>query len=424
MIGKELDAAGAAGRAARARTGRRGRAPPLVEAERPRPDRRDRRRSTSTIHEGEVVGLAGLLGSGRTELARLLFGADRADTGTVRDRRRAGHAAHARAPRWPHGIAFCSENRRTEGLVADLTRAGEHHPGAAGRARLDPAAAPRAARTSWSTSTSRRCDIRPADPEHAGAQPQRRQPAEGAAGPLADHRAAAADPRRAHPRHRRRRQGGDPAAGRRALRRRAWRCCSSPPSWRRCCGSATRSRVLRDRHLVAELANDDDLDRRRAHARRSRAERPHDPDRRARRDRRALTRPRALFWPVADRWSCCSLLAQRRLHRRTSSRSRSGTGHLYGSLIDIAAVRRAADPGRARHDPGHRHRRHRPVGRLGRGHRRRAGLPAHQRPGRPEQRRRRAGRGRRSRSGWRCVLGAVERLPRRRASASSRSSPR
>src|SRR4051812_29180715 len=36
-----------------------------------------------TIRQGEVVGLAGLLGSGRTELARLLFGADHADHGTV-----------------------------------------------------------------------------------------------------------------------------------------------------------------------------------------------------------------------------------------------------------------------------------------------------------------------------------------------------
>ena len=37
-----------------------------------------------SIYAGEVLGLAGLLGSGRTETARLLFGADRADTGTIR----------------------------------------------------------------------------------------------------------------------------------------------------------------------------------------------------------------------------------------------------------------------------------------------------------------------------------------------------
>ena len=73
-----------------------------------------------TIHEGEVVGLAGLLGSGRTELARLLFGADRADHGQVRVD---GEPAALRTPRAAigHDIAFCSENRRTEGLVGDLT---------------------------------------------------------------------------------------------------------------------------------------------------------------------------------------------------------------------------------------------------------------------------------------------------------------
>ena len=36
------------------------------------------------LRAGEVVGLAGLLGSGRTELARLLFGADHADSGRLR----------------------------------------------------------------------------------------------------------------------------------------------------------------------------------------------------------------------------------------------------------------------------------------------------------------------------------------------------
>ncbi|MFD2767465.1 sugar ABC transporter ATP-binding protein [Micromonospora eburnea] len=72
------------------------------------------------IHEGEVVGLAGLLGSGRTEVARLLFGADRADHGTVRVR---GTPASLRTPvaAIDHGIGFCSENRRAEGIIAELS---------------------------------------------------------------------------------------------------------------------------------------------------------------------------------------------------------------------------------------------------------------------------------------------------------------
>lgn len=75
---------------------------------------------TLTIREGEVVGLAGLLGSGRTELARLLFGADHAGSGSLRI---AGQAVNLRTPRAAihRKLAFCSENRRAEGLVPELT---------------------------------------------------------------------------------------------------------------------------------------------------------------------------------------------------------------------------------------------------------------------------------------------------------------
>ncbi|MFU8850211.1 sugar ABC transporter ATP-binding protein [Micromonospora sp. SL1-18] len=73
-----------------------------------------------TIHEGEVVGMAGLLGSGRTEIARLLFGADRADRGRLAVD---GRPVTIRGPvaAIDRNIAFCSENRRTEGLVGDLS---------------------------------------------------------------------------------------------------------------------------------------------------------------------------------------------------------------------------------------------------------------------------------------------------------------
>ncbi|MEV5712289.1 sugar ABC transporter ATP-binding protein [Amycolatopsis mediterranei] len=72
------------------------------------------------IHAGEVVGLAGLLGSGRTELARLLFGADHADSGSVKVD---GDPTSLRTPRagLDHKIAFLSENRKAEGLVEELT---------------------------------------------------------------------------------------------------------------------------------------------------------------------------------------------------------------------------------------------------------------------------------------------------------------
>jgi simple sugar transport system ATP-binding protein len=72
------------------------------------------------LRAGEVVGLAGLLGSGRTELARLLYGADHADSGRLQI---GGDAVSLRGPHTAiaRGVAFCPENRKTEGLVPDLT---------------------------------------------------------------------------------------------------------------------------------------------------------------------------------------------------------------------------------------------------------------------------------------------------------------
>lgn len=72
------------------------------------------------VFEGEVVGIAGLLGSGRTEFMRLVYGADRADTGTVSVR---GAVAKITNPRHAidHRIAFSSEDRRAEGIIGDLT---------------------------------------------------------------------------------------------------------------------------------------------------------------------------------------------------------------------------------------------------------------------------------------------------------------
>ncbi|ADG75923.1 ABC transporter related protein [Cellulomonas flavigena DSM 20109] len=72
------------------------------------------------LYAGEILGVAGLLGSGRTEMARLLAGADRPDTGEVRvqsalTRLTSPLAALAR------GIAYSTEDRKKEGIVGDLT---------------------------------------------------------------------------------------------------------------------------------------------------------------------------------------------------------------------------------------------------------------------------------------------------------------
>lgn len=72
------------------------------------------------LRRGEVLGLAGLLGSGRTEVARLLFGADRATSGSVTvDGRGAGRMSPRKAI--ARGVAFSPEDRRTEGIVPDMS---------------------------------------------------------------------------------------------------------------------------------------------------------------------------------------------------------------------------------------------------------------------------------------------------------------
>lgn len=116
-----------------------------------------------TIRPGEVIGLAGLLGSGRTEAARLLFGADHKDGGTVRIN---GTEADLRNPRdaIAHGIAFCSENRKTEGLVGELTvRENIVLAMQAARGWLRPLS--RTAQDALALRWIRALDIRPGDPE-------------------------------------------------------------------------------------------------------------------------------------------------------------------------------------------------------------------------------------------------------------------
>ncbi len=72
------------------------------------------------IQKGEVLGFAGLLGSGRTETARLLFGADKVDHGTI--------YMHGRPVRlnstldaMKQKIGYCPEDRKKEGIIQDLS---------------------------------------------------------------------------------------------------------------------------------------------------------------------------------------------------------------------------------------------------------------------------------------------------------------
>jgi len=68
------------------------------------------------IRAGEVLGMTGLIGAGRTETARLIFGADRHDSGQIS---LDGHSLHIRSPRDAirNGICLLTEDRKGQGLV-------------------------------------------------------------------------------------------------------------------------------------------------------------------------------------------------------------------------------------------------------------------------------------------------------------------
>ncbi len=68
------------------------------------------------LHRGEVLGLGGLVGAGRTELARLIFGADRPDEGSMRLEGRP-YSPRGPADAVGAGLGLVPEERRTEGLI-------------------------------------------------------------------------------------------------------------------------------------------------------------------------------------------------------------------------------------------------------------------------------------------------------------------
>ncbi|GAC1042143.1 galactofuranose ABC transporter, ATP-binding protein YtfR [Rhizobium sp. No.120] len=72
------------------------------------------------VRVGEVVGIAGLLGSGRTETAEVLFGVERADSGEAKIE---GKPVALYSPRAAikSGFGFCPEDRKTDGIIGDLS---------------------------------------------------------------------------------------------------------------------------------------------------------------------------------------------------------------------------------------------------------------------------------------------------------------
>lgn len=75
------------------------------------------------VKKGEIVGLAGLLGSGRTETAQIIFGYAVPDGGAIKVH---GKKTVLRSPRdgLNHKMAFCTENRREEGIIPNMSVSG------------------------------------------------------------------------------------------------------------------------------------------------------------------------------------------------------------------------------------------------------------------------------------------------------------
>lgn len=73
-----------------------------------------------SIHSGQALGIGGLLGAGRTELAKLLFGIDKPDSGHIEI---LGDKKHFKGPfdAIREGLAFCPEDRKVEGIIGELS---------------------------------------------------------------------------------------------------------------------------------------------------------------------------------------------------------------------------------------------------------------------------------------------------------------
>jgi rhamnose transport system ATP-binding protein len=72
------------------------------------------------LRRGEILGFAGLVGAGRTEVARVIFGIDRADAGEIRI---GNELVQISSPKdaMRHGLAYVPEDRRQQGLIMDFS---------------------------------------------------------------------------------------------------------------------------------------------------------------------------------------------------------------------------------------------------------------------------------------------------------------
>ncbi len=115
-----------------------------------------------TVHAGEVVGIAGLVGSGRSELLETIFGARKADRGTITVQGKPLSTGNVRAA-VKAGIGLAPEERKSQGLLLDLPVVHNVTLASLGRyAKLG--FTERAKELDDAGASLRRLDLRPADP--------------------------------------------------------------------------------------------------------------------------------------------------------------------------------------------------------------------------------------------------------------------
>jgi len=102
------------------------------------------RSASFSLRRGEVLGIAGLMGAGRTELLRAIFGLDPVRNGTVKVAAHVGN--YSPAIRWAQGMGMVSEDRKSEGLALSMSAAENialsKLPRVPSRAQLDAIARP------------------------------------------------------------------------------------------------------------------------------------------------------------------------------------------------------------------------------------------------------------------------------------------
>ena len=206
------------------------------------------------VRAGEVVALAGLVGAGRSEVARAIFGIDRYDAGAVRlcgETLRTGSPTAAMSA----GIGFVPEDRRQHGLVMEFSTADNIALASLRRLKrygLLFASAERefSLEMGQATPGQVRADLKPSGLALG------RQSAEGRPREMALPPAPALDRRRTHTRDRRRDEGRGPPAVVLAGRR---RCGRAGDLVRTARGASVADRILamREGRLVSTLAHDE-----------------------------------------------------------------------------------------------------------------------------------------------------------------------